>query len=103
VARRIRCRAAFNIGPDTLVIVYAGWAELSCFLVLGWKFPVHIFDCHTAFLSVSNILQPYAPDEVRKKQRKRLPDACKAYGIEGWERIDKEHISEAIGDGTWRK
>ena len=26
----------------------------------------------------------------RKKPRKRLTDACRAYGIEGWERIDKE-------------
>jgi hypothetical protein len=39
---------------------------------------------------------------VRKKQRKRLSDACRAHGIEGWETIDKDTISEAIGDGTWR-
>jgi hypothetical protein len=30
-----------------------------------------------------------------------LSDACCAHGIEGWERIDKENISKAIGDGTW--
>jgi len=92
----------FDIGDDTLFVAYSAWAELTCFLVLGWNFPVHIFDCHTAYLAASNILQPYEPDVVHKKQRKRLPDACRAYGIEGWERIDKEHISEAIGDGTWR-
>ena len=27
---------------------------------------------------------------MRKKPRKRLSDACRAYGIEGWERIDKD-------------
>jgi DNA polymerase I len=48
-------------------------------------------------------LLPYNPDEVRKKQRKRLPDACRAYGIEGWERIDKEEIAKAIGEGRWRE
>jgi hypothetical protein len=75
---------------------------MTCFKVLGWKFPVHIFDLHTAYLAATNILLPYNPDEERKRQRKRLPDACRAYGIEGWERIDKDTISEAIGEGRWR-
>ena len=65
------------------------WAEMTCFMVLGWRFPVHVFDLHTAYLATSNILLPYDPDEVRKKPRKRLSDACRAYGIEGWENIDK--------------
>ena len=73
----------FDIGPDALVVGYSLWAELTCFLVLGWRFPVHVFDLHTAFLASSNILLPYNPDEVRNKQRKRLSDACCTYGIEG--------------------
>ena len=92
----------FDIGPDTLFVAYSAWAEMTCFKGLGWKFPVHIFDQHTAYLAASNILLPYNPDEIRKKPRKRLSDACRAYGIEGWERIDKETIAKAIGDGTWR-
>src|SRR6516225_9589850 len=91
----------FDIGPDALFVAYSAWAEMTCFKVLGWQFPVHLFDQHTAFLAASNILLPYNPDEVRKKPRKRLSDACCAHGIEGWERIDKENISKAIGDGTW--
>jgi hypothetical protein len=94
--------APFDIGDDTLFVAYSAWAELTCFLVVGWKFPVHIFDAHTAYLAASNILRAYDPDEAWKKPRKRLPDACKAYGIEGWEHIDKPHIAEAIGNGTWR-
>ena len=69
---------------------------------LGWKFPKHVFDLHTAYLATSNILLPYNPDEVRKRQRKRLSDACRAYGIPGWESIDKEAISRDIGEGRWR-
>jgi hypothetical protein len=92
----------FDIGPDTLFVAYSAWAEMTCFHVLGWRFPVQIFDLHTAYLAATNILLPYAPDEVRKKPRKRLSDACRAYGLEGWERVDKEEISKAIGDGTWR-
>jgi DNA polymerase-1 len=91
----------FDIGDDTLVIAYSAWAELTCFLTLGWKFPVHVFDCHTAYLAASNILLPYSPDETRKRQRKRLPDACRAYGIEGWDRIDKGQMAEDIGEGRW--
>jgi DNA polymerase-1 len=92
----------FDIGPDALFVAYSAWAELTCFLVLGWKFPEHVFDCHTAYLAASNVLLPYEPDEVRKRQRKRLPDACRAYGIDGWESIEKEKISKDIGEGRWR-
>src|SRR5262249_9103787 len=92
----------FDIGPDTLFVAYSAWAEMTCFKVLGWQFPVHIFDLHTAYLAASNVLLPYEPDVKRTKPRKRLSDACRAYGIEGWERIDKEKISEDIGSGLWR-
>ena len=76
---------------------------MTCFLTLGWRFPVHVYDLHTAFLSVSNILLPHNPDEVRRKPRKRLSDACRRYGIAGWENIDKEEIAKAIGEGRWRE
>ena len=45
---------------------------------------------------------PYEPNEKRKKPRKRLSDACRAYDIDGWERIDKDDISSAIGNGAWQ-
>ena len=75
----------FHIDDDTLVVGYSLWAEMICFLLLGWRFPKYVYDLHTAYLSVSNILLPYNPDENRIKPRKRLSDACRAYGIEGWE------------------
>jgi hypothetical protein len=96
-------RPPFNIGDDDVFVAYAAQAELTCFKVLGWPFPKHIFDLHTAYLSVSNILLPYDPDEKRTRPRKRLSDACRAYGIEGWENIDKAEISKDIGEGNWRK
>ena len=92
----------FDIGPDTLFVAYSAWAEITCFKVLGWKFPVHIFDQHTAYLAASNVLLPYSPDEIRAKPGKGLSDACRAYGLEGWKGIDKEAIRKSIGDGTWR-
>ena len=92
----------FDVGDDTLLVAYSAWAEMTCFMTLGWKFPTYIFDQHTAYLAASNILLPHNPDEVRKKPRKRLSDACRAYGIEGWEQIDKEVIARDIGEGRWR-
>jgi hypothetical protein len=92
----------FDIGPNALFVAYSAWAEMTCFMVLGWKFPEHIFDLHTNYLAASNVLLPYNPDAVRKRQRKRLSDACRAYAIEGWERIDKETIAKDIGEGRWR-
>jgi DNA polymerase I len=92
----------FDIGKDTLFVAYSAWAEMTCFKVLGWRFPVHIFDQHTAYLAASNILFPYDPDAKRKRQSKKLPDACRAYGIEGWEHLDKGTIAKDIGEGRWR-
>ncbi len=92
----------FDIGDDTLFVAYSAWAEMTCFMTLGWRFPTHIFDQQTAYLAASNILLPYNPDETRKRERKRLSDACRVYGIEGWERIDKEKIAKDIGEGRWR-
>jgi len=91
----------FDTGPNALFVAYSAWAEMTCFLTLGWEFPEHIFDLHTAYLAASNVLLPYNPDEVRKRQEKGLGAACKAYGIEGWENIDKKAIAKAIGEGRW--
>ena len=93
----------FDIGDDTLFVAYSAWAELTCFMTLGWKFPKHVYDLHTAYLAASNVLAPHDPDNPRKREHKRLPDACRAYGIEGWEQIDKGTMAQDIGEGRWRK
>jgi hypothetical protein len=92
----------FDIGNNSLFGAYAAQAELIIFKMLGWPFPTYILDLHTAYLATSNILLPYNPDEKRTKQRKRLSDACRAYGIEGWENINKEQMAKDIGEGRWR-
>ena len=93
----------FDVGDDALFVAYSAWAEMTCFTVLGWTFPRHVFDLHTAYLAASNLLLPYDPEEVRKRQSKRLPDACRAYGIKGWENIDKGTMAKDIGEGRWEK
>jgi hypothetical protein len=92
----------FDIGPDAVFVAYSAWAEMTCFLQLDWTFPEHIFDLHTAYLAVSNILKPYN-EERQNNKGKDLRAACRAYGIEGWERFDKSTIAADIGNGNWRK
>jgi hypothetical protein len=92
-----------DIGPDTLFVAYSAWAEMTCFLVLGWNFPAHVFDQHTAYLAASNVLRAYDPDVVYKRKPKGLSAACRAYGIEGWENIDKPAIAKAIAEGRWHE
>lgn len=97
-------RPPFDIGPDTLFCAYSAWAEMTCFLQLGWQFPTHIFDQHTAYLAASNLLLPHdAHDEARRKrERKSLSDACRKYGLAGWEDLDKGQMPADIGNGLWR-
>ena len=64
---------------------------------------MYVFDLHTAYLAATNVLLPYQPGEPRKRPRKRLSDASRVYGIEGWENIDKPSIAEGIGAGRWRE
>jgi DNA polymerase-1 len=94
-------RPPFPIDDDTLVVGYSLWAELICFLTLGWRFPAHVYDLHTAYLSVTNLLLPYDPDGKRIKLKKGLSYACSASGIAGWEKIDKPELAKAIGEGRW--
>jgi DNA polymerase I len=95
-------RPPFDIGPDALTVAYSAWAEMTCFQGLGWPFPRHVLDLHTAFLATSNVLAPCDSDG-KQRPRKRLPDACRHYGVRGWEAIDKEVIAKDIGAGEWRK
>jgi DNA polymerase-1 len=97
-------RPPFDIGDDTLFVAYSAWAEMTCFMVLGWKFPVHIFDLHTSYIAASNILQPQTDEDVPyRRPKKDLAAACRAYRIDGWEGIDKGTIAEDIGNGQWEK
>jgi len=94
-------RPPFDIGDDTLFVAYSAWAEMTCFTVLGWQFPTHVFDQHTAYLASNNVLLPHNPSEFKQKPRNRLPDACRSYGIAGWEGIDKGTLAQDIGEGRW--
>src|SRR4249919_1167753 len=37
----------FPIDDDTLLVGYSLWADMTCFMQLGWRFPKHVYDLHT--------------------------------------------------------
>ena len=95
-------RPPFDIGPDTLFVAYSAWAEMTCFLVLDWQFPTHIFDQHTAYLAATT----FCCRTTRTKSASASQRACRRRApptvIAGWERIDKGTIAKDIGEGRWR-
>ena len=79
------------------------WAEMTCFLQLGWRFPgARLRSAHR--LS-GDQQHPAAvrPGRDPQEAAQALADACRAYGIEGWENIDKPEMAKAIGEGRWRE
>ena len=71
---------------------------------MGWEFPTHIFDQHTAYLAASNVLLPYEPDEMRKQAAQAAcPTPAAPTASRAGSDIDKEAIAEDIGEGRWRE
>ena len=66
MAREFGSAPPFDVGPDALIVGYSLWAEMTCFAVLGWQFPEHVFCQHTAYLAASNVLLPWVPDEEKR-------------------------------------
>ena len=47
-------RAPFGTGPRDLLVAYAANAEMSCFLALGWPFPVNVLDLYVETIAAIN-------------------------------------------------
>ena len=47
-------RAPFPTGPDVLVVVYYGSAEMGCFLALNWPMPANLLDLYVEFSNITN-------------------------------------------------
>ena len=49
------CRVPpFNIGADSLVVAYFASAEMGCFRVLSWAFPLHLLDLYVEYRRLRN-------------------------------------------------
>ena len=54
----------FPTGPDAVFVCYYAMAELSAFLSLGWKFPVHVLDLYVAQRLLTNGVELNRPSLV---------------------------------------
>ena len=98
----------FDIGDDTLFVGYSCWAEMTLLPDIRLEISkAYLRPSHQLISPPATIFLPYNPDEVRKGERKRLSDACRAYGIAGWENIDKpasqKRSAKAVGANTGAK
>ena len=95
----------FDIGPDTLIVGYSLMGRVDLFpWCLAGNFPANVYDLHTAYLSVSNILLPY--DATTKPARNRA-SVCRTRARPTAFRVGKvstrKRYREDIGEGHWRK
>ena len=89
----------FDIGPDTLIVAYSAWAEMMCLQGAGLGFPsLHLRSAYR----LSGAHQSRCCRTIPTRRARNSASACLMhaafYGIEGWQNIDKEAISEAIGE-----
>ena len=84
----------FDTGPDSVLIVYAAAAELSCFLELGWPLPVNVLDLFAEHRVATNGAKPLCGDGL-----------IGALAIRGLAHIDvgeKDAMRSLIlGQSTW--
>jgi hypothetical protein len=89
-------RAPFDTGPRSAMIAYAANAELSCFLALGWPFPVNVLDAYVETCAAINGNTHIWP----QKKRPKLPEALQLFGLEGMSVETKEQMRDMILQNT---
>ena len=81
-------RLPFPTGDDTLLIVYAGAAEMDALRALGMELPrCDIFDCYYEFLGWLNCRQVTQDPDM---SRGGILNACRLFGIDACETSHKD-------------
>lgn len=84
----------FDLGPDTLFVAYFASAELSCFLRLGWPFPVNVLDLYVEFRWLTSGLSVTCGHG--------LLGALAYFGLDGLAADEKETLRQlALRDGEY--
>ena len=90
-------QAPFNTGTDSVIVAYAANAEMSCFLALGWPFPVNILDLYVETIAAINgDTTVWLEEEGAKKGKKGRPGlltALKLHGLRAIEGEEKEILA----------
>ena len=95
----------FDIGPDALFVAYSAWAEMTCFMVLGWKFPgAHLRPAHRLPRGQQRPAAVQSGRGAEEAERKRLVRRLPRLRHRrlGAHRQGAT-IAKAIGEGRWRE
>jgi hypothetical protein len=77
-------------------------AEASCFLALGWPRPTQVLDLFLEYLEIRNTWKSAIHAGDGKKERKRLFEALRYFGLETRDVAEKERWQErALQGGPW--
>jgi hypothetical protein len=81
----------FNIGPRTLIITFAAWAEMQCFQVLGWPRPANVIDLHAEHrVETNGLIRP------QRLQKNDLLTAARIRNLDTMESAEKSAMRELI-------
>jgi hypothetical protein len=87
---------------DEAFVSYNFAADASCFLVLSWPRPIQVLDLYLEYLQISNTWPTALSVGGQQKERKRLLEALKYFGLDTRESIEKEYWQQrAIRGGPW--
>jgi hypothetical protein len=92
----------FAMTEDEAFISYNFAAEASCFFALDWPRPLQVLDLYLEYLQVRNTWQEAINVGGKKKERKRLLEALRYFGLETRDIAIKEYWQKrAVRGGPW--
>jgi hypothetical protein len=82
---------SFDIGPRSLIISFAAWAELQCFQQLGWTLPANVLDLHAEHrVETNGLIRP------KRQQKNDLLTAAQIRGLDTMESAEKTALRDLI-------
>ena len=82
----------FRTDDKSLVVVFAGTAEIGSMLALGWPLPVTLLDLSPEYRLFVN-------GRAAKDDRRGLLDALRRYGLPGMEKAEKDYWRDIVLHG----
>jgi hypothetical protein len=97
----LRPACPFVMSSRTAFVSYNFSAEASCIFELGWQRPTQVLDLFLEYLQIRNTWPSIRAGD-KKKERKRLLDALRYFGLETRDVAAKEYWQErAQKGGPW--
>ena len=94
----------FDIGPDTLFVAYTAWAEMTCFMVLGWQFPdAHLRSAHRLSRGQQHPAAVQSGRDAEASRASACPTPAAPTGSRVGNTSTRRRSRKDIGEGRWRE